>query len=134
MLTLESEERDGHLVILASDPEIMVDGKPYTDWTVVGQMATTTTMMEIHIEAAKQRLIARHTRLIKSSQPKTLAQRGRVAVAPVIVVDDIERREGEGRYIHGLPLIGAVEVGAGEGFRFGPHIIPFFARRQGARR
>lgn len=88
MLTFESREKDGHLILSCIDEEIQVDGKPYSDWTAVSSIYKTHALVEVHLEAAARRLKNRYDRFLKSlgyTAPKDL---GRVVVGHVIDVHD----------------------------------------------
>lgn len=88
MLTFTSEERDNHLVLLAVDEEVLINGEPYSDWTVVHHMATTCAVMEFHLEAAAQRLKKRYDRFMRSQNTLPIRQSGRVTIGHVIDVQD----------------------------------------------
>lgn len=89
MLALEATERDGHLILVATDEDVVVDDVAYSDWTAVNSIMTTKIMMEVHMEAAKVRLTNRYNRFVREHVPPSLKKLGRVAVGPVIVIQDV---------------------------------------------
>lgn len=79
MLEFSTEEKQGHLILRLVDKSVEVEGKPYSDWTVVYFSVATKTTMEVHYGRATERLKKRHERFLKTMGMPTIAP-GRVMV------------------------------------------------------